>query len=210
MKKSALSLLLSSLLFAGAYPTIAADSKVMEKNISVNVQQEKDSGSEISINLDGTHYAVNLSQAAVDDPEVRQHEIAHLPAEVQQIVSNLFEKDKSFAFSFATGDAGEEFQIIKKLVGDTMDEVHFDKEHKIIITSGDDADANWVTSGDANVMVLSDLHEKSSTDGERRVMVIKTEFEGEGDIGVADLIISLIKSKPLSDSDKQKIRDALN
>ncbi len=202
MKKSALSLLLSSLLFAGAYPTIAADSKVMEKNISVNVQQEKDSGSEISINLDGTHYAVNLSQAAVDDPEVRQHEIAHLPAEVQQIVNNVFEKDKSLAFSFATGDAGEQFQIIKKLVGDTMDEVHFDKEHKIIITSGDDADAN--------VMVLSDLHEKSSTDGESRVMVIKTEFEGEGGIGVADLIISLIKSKPLSDSDKQKIRDALN
>ena len=58
-------------------------------------------------------------------------------------------------------------------------------------------------------MIISDLVEKSSASGDRQVMVIKTEFAGDGEKSIADLIVSLIQSKQLTDADKQKIRDAL-
>jgi hypothetical protein len=195
MKKTPMTLLVAALLSAGIATHSFADNS--EQSINIDVRVENDGGPFVVAELNGTKHEVQLSKAAMTDKEILKSEISHLPEALQAHMVNMFDHHQGETIIIENEDGGK--NIIER----------------VIKINGDDDDTHVMHFGSNKKMIIkTESHTESEIAGldseEANVFVFKTEFETDGEFNMSDLIVRLIKKQPLSDEQKQQIREALD
>jgi hypothetical protein len=195
MKKTPITLLATALLSLGLMTATYADNN--EQSLNIDIRIENDGGPFVVADFNGTKHEVQLSKAAMTDKDVLKAEISHLPQDLQAHMVNMFDHHQSGTMVVETDSGGE--KIIERVIK---------------VKGGDENVHVMHLDGNKKMIIKTESHIESDTGGAgpegANVFVFKTEFETDGEFELSDLIVRLIKKQPLSNEQKQQIREALD